>query len=100
MNLPTLSQELFLTLMILLQVADAWTTYDVIRAGGKEGHPVVGQLLKLFGLRGGLWAAKLAVIGYLIYAPIYDPAAQWFNIALFAGVSVWNYINLRKLRAK
>lgn len=100
MTLPTLSQEIFLAVMVILQIADAWTTYDVIRAGGKEGNPVVSKLMGAFGLRGGLWIAKLAAIGYFIFWPVTDPTTQWFNVAMFAGVSLWNYNNLRKQRAR
>lgn len=98
MTLPTLSQEIFLAVMILLQIVDAWTTYDVIRAGGKEGNPILSRLMEAIGLREALWVAKLLAVAYFIFWPITDPWTQWVNVAVFAAVGLWNYQNLRKLK--
>lgn len=98
MTLPLIPQDLFLALMIALQIADAWTTYDVIRAGGKEGHPIWSRLMEAIGLREALWVAKLLAVAYFIFWPITDPWTQWVNVAVFAAVGLWNYNNLRKLK--
>lgn len=100
MTLPTLSQEIFLAVMILLQIVDAWTTYDALRAGGYEANPIMRTLFERIGLREGLWVAKLLFLAYLIFMPITDPLQQWLAIGVYVVVAINNFHTLRKLRAK
>lgn len=100
MNLPELSQAVFIGLIIILQIADGWTTYDCLRAGGKEANPLMRELMSRIGMREALWVAKLAVTGALIYWPVTNTIVQWVNLALFAAVVVNNLIVLKKLKAR
>lgn len=96
MNLPLIPQDLFLALMIVLQIADAWTTYDALRAGGYEANPIMRTLFERIGLREGLWVAKLLFLAYLIFWPITDPLQQWLAIGLYVVVAINNFRTLRK----
>lgn len=100
MALPLVPQELFIGLIIILQIADGWTTYDCLRAGGKEANPLMRELMERIGVREALWVAKLAITAALIYWPVTVPWVQWMNLALFVGVVVNNLIVLRKLRSQ
>lgn len=100
MTLPTLSQEIFLAVMILLQIVDAWTTYDALRAGGYEANPIMRSLMEKIGLREALWVAKLLFLAYLVFLPITDATQQWLAIAVYVGVAINNFRTLRKLKAQ
>ena len=100
MTLPLIPQDIFLALMIALQVADAWTTYDGIRAGASEANPLVRELMRKFGVREALWIIKLAAIAYFVLWPITNALGQWVNVIVFAGIAGNNYRILRKLRSQ
>lgn len=45
-------------LLTILQIFDGWTTYKIIKRGGKELNPIVRSLIERLGLYQGLLVAK------------------------------------------
>lgn len=60
--------EVFLTLAILLQLADGWTTWRLLSNGGRELNPAMAFLIDKLGLAPALVLAKSAFVALLVGA--------------------------------
>jgi len=87
--------EILLGILIVLQIADYWTTMQVLQQGGHENNPVVTWLMQRLGVTVGLalgkvFAAGVAVMIYYLggdYAAIMLGAVCVF----YAWIVMQNY---------
>lgn len=84
--------QIFLAI-VALQLADAYTTYQILRAGGRELNPITRALISHFGLVAGLSLVKLTLIilvGVFLYG-------SWWALVIVA-LYVWIvFHNMRQL---
>ena len=79
---------------IVLQALDVLTTVLVIRVGGgRELNPLMCKFVALFGLIGGLIAAKVFAVAIALRLRKLMPVAN----LLFAAVVAWNFLILVSL---
>ena len=83
--------------IVLLNLADAITTYHILKRGGRELWPPMRLLMDKAGVMLAL-AAKMAVALLLAYMVQGNMAAQAFCIVLFAGIVARNFMVLKRLR--
>ena len=91
--------DILLVLFILLQLADFYTTYTVIRTGkGSEGNPVLSWLFGKIGYVPGLFLIKGAMIIGAFYI------TNLSNVEILLGiidlVYIWVIINNFKVLKK
>ena len=82
-----------LSLAILLQLLDWWSTTTILRAGGRELNPVLAKLFNRFGIQPALIAYKVLIaVGcvYLAYAEFVEILAGICVIYLLVvGNNIW-----------
>lgn len=83
--------------IVLLNLADAITTYHILKRGGRELWPPMRLLMAKAGVMLAL-AAKMAVALLLAYMVQGNLTAQAFCIVLFAGILARNFVVLKRLR--
>lgn len=93
--------KLLISAIVVLQAADIYTTYVVLRSGrGREANPIVDYVIKKLGLVPGLLAVKvplLATLPLLEGAPGLTAAGVLTAVYLFViynNVKVMNELNL------
>lgn len=59
------------TLLVALQIADAWTTVVILQRGGRELNPLLCRLMDKIGPLPALVLSKLTVIGIVILLGVY-----------------------------
>lgn len=87
---------LLLTVYLLLQVGDYWTTHKVLSQGGTEANPVVRELMDIFGVPVGLALVKLVGVLAGIVLWTYDQS-HWLAI-LSAGYGYVVYKNYGQIK--
>ena len=83
--------------IVLLNLADAITTYHILKRGGRELWPPMRLLMAKAGVMLAL-AIKMAVALLLAYMVQGNLTAQAFCIVLFAGIVARNFVVLKRLR--
>lgn len=88
----------FLSLFILLQIADALTTYEiVVRMKGVELNPVLKKVFDLVGVVPGLIVSKGIVICFFTYFHTDIPVLVWLGVTgLYAWVINHNIKQIKK----
>lgn len=84
--------------IVLLNLADAITTYHILKRGGRELWPPMRLLMAKVGVMLALAATKMAVALLLAYMVQGNLTAQAFCIVLFAGIVARNFVVLKRLR--
>lgn len=89
--------EALLTLFILLQYADGYTTYRILKRDGRELNPILAKLFDQFGWLPSLIVIKVAAIG----AGVWLYASQQTEVlialdAIYAWVVWHNYRQMVK----
>ena len=56
---------------VLLQLGDIYTTYRILKCGGRELNPVVAKLMDKIGRLNGLLAIKTPIILLVLLTTIY-----------------------------
>lgn len=87
-----LSYVLFLGL-IILSVADYWTTFIILSKGGVEKNPMVNFFIKRWGIKLGVIYAKalpLFAMGILVWA---DPDLTRDFLIVLVGLYIWVVIH-------
>ena len=91
--------EILLGLLLLLQLADYWTTMKVLSQGGHEDNPVVQSAMKRLGVRLGLALGKgvavLAAVGVYWWQGPYTGAILGIACALYAVIVLRNYRQIK-----
>lgn len=59
--------EILILVLIVLQLLDIYSTYNILKLGGKELNPLLAKLFELIGVMPGLVLAKTIFIGILLY---------------------------------
>lgn len=83
--------------IVLLNLADAITTYYILKRGGSELWAPMRLLMPKDGVMLAL-GAKMAVALLLAYMVQGNLTAQAFCIVLFAGIVARNFVVLKRLR--
>lgn len=78
----TLDTMVLLVLLVVLQLADFWTTYHLLARAGRELNPVVRWAINRFGLVPGLALAKGLVILALVVGALTGQLPVWSLLAL------------------
>ena len=88
---------LLLTVYLLLQVGDLWTTHKVLSQGGTEANPLVRELMDMLGVPVGLAVVKSAgaLAGVLLWH-LDQTVALTALTALYALVVFDNYEQIQK----
>lgn len=83
-------------LLVALQLADTWTTWRVIHAGGREANPLMAMLIDKL----GFWPAFLGMKGLLIWLAwlTVETVVPLLLCALYVIVVVNNLRVLRRQR--
>ena len=92
--------NVLLILFGLENAADGWTTYQIIRFGGKEAW-VPKFLFDIVGVYWGLLLMKIGIVGWTWYVMLHGGSPTvlaWMEVG-YAGVIVWNYLQLLKHKA-
>lgn len=91
---------LLFVLVILLQAADAYLTWRILRGGGRELNPVMRYLIARLGVVPGLALAK-TLLAFLTGLFLFDSPALLFVVALlYLWVVLQNWEQLGKQLAK
>lgn len=100
--LPTIT---FFVIVVILQIADGWTTYTLHKIAResrnlrfKEWNPILRTLMKWVGVEEALWIAKLGAIIWLWFDPVLTANGQWFSIAVYLVFVANNYRQVRKFK--
>ncbi len=83
----------------VLQLFDAITTSEVIKAGGRELNPVLRWVFGRVGTVNGLATIKLALLALVLAVLPWLPF--WVLLVLcvaYAGVVVWNLLQYRDMQ--
>jgi uncharacterized protein YacL len=83
------------TLLILLQFADAWTTHRLLSNGGRELNPVMDKLFRKVGLVRGL-VLKVVFVSVLAVFLIDYPLILTVLCILYVVVVLHNFVELVK----
>jgi len=90
-------------LLTVLQAFDGWTTWSILKAGGRELNPVLVKLIEVVGVVPALVVVKGVAAGlgwFIALAPVGD--VRWRGTALamvavvYVAVAVSNWRQYRK----
>lgn len=96
-NLPLLNLQL-LALLVVFNLADAWSTYYAIKRGAYERWGWMCKLMQIAGVKGALAAGKIAVI-FIAFAWLrHDVAGLFVLVLVFAGLTANNLWVIWKMR--
>lgn len=56
-----------LLILLILQLADGWTTYRILSEGGREKNPVVRWLMNRIGMLHGILTSKTLAIIWVVW---------------------------------
>lgn len=86
-----------LTLFALESAADGWTTFQIIRFGGREAW-IPKFLFSIMGVYWGLLLMKVGIVGFIWYAMLHGGSLLVLGIMeiLYLGVIIWNWLQLQK----
>jgi amino acid transporter len=88
-------EMILMFLFIALQVADAATTYIILKGGGRELNPFMQVVMNFLGVVPALVVMKLLVVGvFMVYAEAI-PLWVWMLMVIIYAVVVAN--NLRAI---
>lgn len=95
-----LSLVLF-AVLIALQLADAYLTWRVLAAGGRELNPIMRALIDRLGAVAGLGAGKVALVVAAWLFILEQPIALALLVALYGWVGLhnWRQINAKTRKA-
>lgn len=91
-----------LAIFILLQLADVWTTHEVLKRGGVEDQPFMRRLMELFGdAKTAMVIGKLLMLAGLWYAIVTDqmPDSWLAGFCALYAVVVWSNYEIMRGRA-
>ena len=81
----------------LLNIADGWTTYQVLRFGGRELNPVLAKLMSKLGVYWTLVAVKVGIVLLVWWASLHGMDYRLLA-AIDIGYTVLVASNYRQLR--
>lgn len=85
-------------LLLLLNVADVWTTHVILSNGGVEGNPLMAPLFENYGFIGPLLLKTAVSVTILALAVRVESrrATLWIGsiVAAYIAVVAWNLSNL------
>lgn len=89
--------EALLTLFILLQYADGYTTWRILRKDGRELNPILAKLFDQFGWLPSLIVVKAIAIGAGIWLYVSQQAEVLVALdAIYAWVVWHNFRQMKK----
>lgn len=74
--------------VIVLQALDAWTTYRILSAGGRELNRLMAGLFRRIGLVPGLILTKGGLAAMIAGLHFYG-AWSGYGVAILAGICAW-----------
>jgi hypothetical protein len=92
------SSSLLIVLVVVLQVADAYLTWRLLSAGGRELNPIVRIVIDYLGLALGLVVAKVVVAVMAVVFIFERPLALLLVAALYTWVVIHNWRQLATKR--
>ena len=93
--------DALLAAFFLLQLADGWTTHEILKRGGYERNPLVRMAMETLGVVPALLLYKVlgCVAGWLVYSTGTLWAMGMITVFM-AGIIVNNEMVLRRLDIK
>ena len=88
--------EILLGILIVLQIADYWTTMKVLQQGGHENNLVVVWIMQRLGVVAGLMLVKVFAAG--VAAMIYHLGGGYASALLGVGCALYVWIVLDNFR--
>ena len=89
--------EILLGILIVLQIADYWTTMRVLRQGGHENNLVVAWIMQRLGVVAGLMLVKVFAAGVAAVV-IYYLGGKYASALLGGGCVLYAWIVLDNYR--
>ncbi len=87
--------EFLLVVLALLQILDIYTTYNILKLGGRELNPILNKLFDKVGVIPGLIVPKSIYIGILMYYYLVNSTSmQSFGWLVSLTVIVLIYIGV------
>lgn len=83
-----------LFLLIMLQLADAFTTVRILKNGGREANPVMNWLFQKFGTEVSLGVMKILVVS--LVAAAWNETLTFWLCVFYIGVVGWNAYQIVK----
>ena len=93
--------DALLAAFLLLQLADGWTTHQILKRGGYERNPLVRMAMDTLGVVPALMLYKVlgCVAGWLVYSTGTLWAMALITVFM-AGIIVNNELVLRRLQKR
>jgi hypothetical protein len=91
----------FFSVLVVLQILDAWTTYIGLKlssGGVKEANPVLRGLFKKIGVKESLFLVKAGLLAYLWFHPVANQTEQIILIVGYVAVVANNWRIVKKLK--
>ena len=88
--------ETILALFILLQYADGWTTYRILKRDGRELNPVLAKLFDQFGAFPSLIVSKVTYVAAGVWLYVDQQMEILLLLSAIYAWVVWH--NFRQLR--
>ena len=88
---------MIIALLILfgaLQIADGYTTYKILSAGGKELNPFMRLIMDKLGMVQGLVLMKLLAVA--LVAAVFNETLTFWLCVLYIGIVGWNVHHMVK----
>lgn len=95
--MPSNINVVLFLIMLLLQVADWYTTHRLLSTGGKEFNPVLLWLFKISPLNNlqSLAVSKVVVIAVSVWMVfVFTPFTYAIFCLIYTGAAMWNFYQL------
>jgi hypothetical protein len=99
--------ELLLIVLALLQILDIYTTYNILKLGGRELNPMLNKLFEKVGVVPGLIVPKSIYIAVLTYYYLFNSTSmqsfEWLVsltviVLIYVGVVFNNFKVLKAMK--
>ena len=87
-------QWILVTILMALQIGDIWTTYYVLKKGGRELNPIAVKAMEILGVLPGLIAIKIvfiAITAYYLYGYRFSPD-YFITYPLYGLIAFYFYV--------
>lgn len=90
--------HILITLIVLLQIADAWTTWRILGAGWRELNPLMAWVFDKLGVVPGLVLTKCAFVALLVGTAQQGSLPDFVLALLTIGHALVVALNIKVMR--
>lgn len=95
------SVGVFFSMLLVLQLVDAWSTYTGLKLSGgtvDEANPILKNLFKKLGVKETLFLVKAILLSYLWFYPVIGQQEQLILLSMYVVVAINNLWIIKKLK--